>query len=455
MNASYTDPDLPSPVGTDFDHDASMDSDLDSEMDGENAGAEQRVSGIVKSEIEDMVLSFLRQLAHRNSNAASEKNSKPKVVLQLANRTSQTEGPQQRQLVYPRKCNSGSARPFAQLFRVMDIAHEAVIDDISSTKRDMYYKDVPLFGTQRVVDNLVDDLAATFEVERSDLNVRATSKGLVCGSSLSIHLRSGEVLQPNDSDGTLIPVGEDIQSFSLVRAISWVLIVEKDAVFQTLYLRSPRSSSPLILSQGKGYPDLATRHLVKTLSDCLQDVPILALVDADAYGLDILSVYKYGSRSLRHEVGKLAAARMEWMGVKGSELNELGVHADHLLPFTKQDEKMALTMLRRPDLPQEWRKELSRMLFTRRKAEIEVLSNIKVPLARDTSASDTDNSSFSQNCSLYDFDGNLIPSPEISVDASLFPQVAQCSASATRSSAPLNHPLVHYVVLKIQAALAG
>ena len=51
-------------------------------------------------------------------------------------------------------------------------------------------------------------------------------------------------------------------------------------------------------------------------------VPILALVDADAYGLDIFSVYKYGSRNLRHEVGKLAAARMEWMGVKGSELNE-------------------------------------------------------------------------------------------------------------------------------------
>ena len=51
-------------------------------------------------------------------------------------------------------------------------------------------------------------------------------------------------------------------------------------------------------------------------------VPILALVDADAYGLDILSVYKHGSRSLRHEVGKLAAARVEWMGVKGSELNE-------------------------------------------------------------------------------------------------------------------------------------
>ncbi|KAL1723839.1 Spo11/DNA topoisomerase VI subunit A [Schizophyllum commune] len=319
----------------------------------------------------------------------------------------------------------------------MDIAHEAVIDDIPSTKRDMYYKDVALFGTQRVVDNLVDDLAATFEVERSDLNVRATSKGLICGSSLLIHLRSGEVLQPNDSDGTLIPVGEDIQLSS------------------RLFVDCKSSNMELWMERGKGYPDLATRHLVKTLSDCLHDVPILALVDADAYGLDILSVYKYGSRSLRHEVGKLAAARMEWMGVKGSELNELGVHADHLLPFSKRDEKMALAMLRRPDLPQEWRKELSRMLFTRRKAEIEVLSNIKLPLTRDTSASDVDNASFSQDCFLYDFDGNLIPSPEVYVDASLFPQAVQCSASTIRFPAAVYNPLMHYVVSKIQAALAG
>ena len=67
----------------------------------------------------------------------------------------------------------------------------------------------------------------------------------------------------------------------------------------------------------------AHEYVVRILTYILHSsVPILALVDADAYGLDILSVYKYGSRSLRHEVGKLAAARMEWMGVKGSELNE-------------------------------------------------------------------------------------------------------------------------------------
>ena len=46
---------------------------------------------------------------------------------------------------------------------------------------------------------------------------------------------------------------------------------------------------------------------------------LIALVDADAYGLDIVSVYKYGSASMRHENEGLAAQRLEWIGVSAAE----------------------------------------------------------------------------------------------------------------------------------------
>lgn len=46
----------------------------------------------------------------------------------------------------------------------------------------------------------------------------------------------------------------------------------------------------------------------------------MGLVDGDAYGLDILSVYRYGSQNLRHENEKLAAHRIQWLGVRASEL---------------------------------------------------------------------------------------------------------------------------------------
>ncbi|KAJ4497217.1 Spo11/DNA topoisomerase VI subunit A [Lentinula lateritia] len=259
--------------------------------------------------------------------------------------------------------------------------HEAVTENVPVTKRDIYYQDVPLFKEQRIVDNIVDDIAASLKLERSDLNVRATSKGIFCGSTLNVYLSSGDVIHGNDSEASLIPVGEDVETFRVDEDLAWVLIIEKDAVFQTLcHLNA--SNHPLLpgkglLITGKGYPDMATRHLVKTLCDSLpKTVPIMALVDGDPYGLDILSVYKYGSSRLRHENGKLAARRVKWMGLWSSELSRVGIDKDALIPISQHDEKKALSMLQRPQdvMPAKWRKELMYMLHSRRKAEIEILS---------------------------------------------------------------------------------
>ncbi|KAJ7346909.1 topoisomerase acting in meiosis [Mycena albidolilacea] len=291
---------------------------------------------------------------------------------------------------FPKKRATGSARPFAQLFKVMDLIHEAIVDGVPATKRDMYYKDVTLFKKQNVVDNLVDDLAATFEIDRADLNVRAMSKGLVCGSGLTIHLNSGESVHATDTEGALIPAGEDIETFTVAEDVGWVLIVEKDArqaIFQTL-CRVRIASHPALpgrglIITGKGYPDVATRQLVATLSACLpRRIPLLGLVDGDPYGIDILAVYKYGSRAMAHEVDKLAAPRVKYLGVLASELASYGVDRDALLPITKADEKKALTMLGRP-IPAKWRKELSHILHARRKAEIEVLASASAPARRD------------------------------------------------------------------------
>lgn len=49
-------------------------------------------------------------------------------------------------------------------------------------------------------------------------------------------------------------------------------------------------------------------------------IPILALVDADPYGLDILSVYKYGSQATVHEGDTLTAPRIELLGIKITEM---------------------------------------------------------------------------------------------------------------------------------------
>ncbi|KAH9083770.1 DNA topoisomerase IV alpha subunit [Lactarius deliciosus] len=283
--------------------------------------------------------------------------------------------------------------PFAQFFRTADLAHEAIMDGLPVTKRSLFYRDVQLFKKQSVVDKVVDDLAATIDTTRAQLNIRASPKGLICGGGLSIRTVGGDVIHVTESEGTLIPVLEDIASFDFSNKIDWVLVVEKEAVFQTLrqlcFVRHPFSHRGTgVMITGKGYPDLATRQMVKTLSDNLPStVPFVTLVDGDAYGLDIASVYKFGSVTLRHESYRLAVPRIECIGLWASELASLGIDKCALLPISRADEKKARSMLRR-ELPDRWKKELVHMLYTRRKAETEILSSVSCipgdphPLAR-------------------------------------------------------------------------
>ncbi|KAH7888791.1 Spo11/DNA topoisomerase VI subunit A [Phlebopus sp. FC_14] len=409
----------------------------ESESSGDGEASSRDMAAEAMERIEDLALTILEQIVEASKTSDHNVNLGPastasvpsrskhgKIEIRLADRRKEgLDGPGVRVLRFPMQTRSASSRQIAQLLKVMNLAHAALGVSLPLTKRDLYYKDVSLFGSQRTVDRLADDLAATLELDRSELCIRATSKGLICGNDLIIHLKEGGALCLNDQEGTLIPAGEDVDQFEVKSDLAWVLIVEKEAVFQNL-CRLQFASYPNLLGSGliitgKGYPDIATRSLVKTLSDNLPDhVPILALTDGDAYGLDILSVYRYGSQNLRHESSKLAAHRIEWLGIKASELKDLGIDLDALIPITSHDEKkvelynavlqmmllivdgelyivlQAMAMLRRQGLPAEWRhvtlknrgtlfdhltgvacrRELTRILHIRRKAEIEILT---------------------------------------------------------------------------------
>ncbi|RXW23514.1 hypothetical protein EST38_g2345 [Candolleomyces aberdarensis] len=353
------------------------DSNVDMDEDAEAEGSDTEQCEALDL-IEDMVVNFLTQVTTAYTRSSSRSDSdgsevgedsrkkggikkRPKVEVQLADRRKLDKNG----WVY------GSVLLYlvvsdTQLFSVLDIAHEALTANMPTTKRDVYYKDVKLFKTQKTVDQV-------------DFGQRAASKGLLCGSGLTIHLFSGETIAGKDTDGVNIPVGEDIESFGVDEDVRWVLVVEKEAVFQTLCRLGVANHACMpgrgIVITGKGYPDVATRHLVKSLADALpKRIPIAALVDCDPYGLDILSVYRYGSKGMQHENELLAARRIRWLGLRTSELSELGIDWDDLLPITRNDEKKILSMLHRPHLPSKWKQELMRTLHLRRKAEIEIIS---------------------------------------------------------------------------------
>ena len=59
----------------------------------------------------------------------------------------------------------------ARFVRVLQIIHDLLKCKIFATKRDIFYRDVGLFGRQSIADKVIDAIALHFNVSRYDLNI--------------------------------------------------------------------------------------------------------------------------------------------------------------------------------------------------------------------------------------------------------------------------------------------
>ncbi|KAI5780761.1 Spo11/DNA topoisomerase VI subunit A [Geopyxis carbonaria] len=295
-----------------------------------------------------------------------------------------------KKLTFPgRRCSE--AWMFTAFLKIMNIAYECVLADRIYTKRDVYYRDVNLFRKQSVVDNMLNDLAATLGVRRASLNIVAAAKGLVTGN-IQLYMQRGSVLCCNRVDGgLLIPHRIDIRRIEISASVKWIVLLEKEAIFHEICdSPSSRFKESTIFLTGKGYPDIATREFLVLLSETT-GCPVFALVDLDPHGIDIISTYKFGSASMFYESSYLKINCLDWLGLKYEDLrstvcgyqhaNHQGKSPEGLLAMSSLDRRKANAMLQRDCIndQSEWRLELQRMLFSGVKAEIEILNHCTAP----------------------------------------------------------------------------
>lgn len=97
--------------------------------------------------------------------------------------------------------------------------------------RDLFYQNVQLFkNKQYVCDQVIDDIAVSLGVERSQLNLVASSKGLVVGP-ITFTLTSGALVDCSNHV-CLIPNESNIASIQV--NATHLLVIEKDATFEAL-----------------------------------------------------------------------------------------------------------------------------------------------------------------------------------------------------------------------------
>ncbi|PWN20990.1 DNA topoisomerase IV, alpha subunit [Microstroma glucosiphilum] len=280
-----------------------------------------------------------------------------------------------RSSTYTYPCRAASTvKSLSMMFRILEEMHCALHAGRVVTKRDIYYRAPALFGSQAAVDRLVDDIASQLGVRRSALGVTAASKGLIAGAA-SIRLIDSDATSSeatvtlSHQHKTLIPNVDDISEIDTTS--SWLLVVEKEAVFQTLVEagitsgRTPGLGHGILVT-GKGYPDLITREFLARISQDCPLLSILVLVDHDPFGLHIFEQYL---KAMPPD------SNIRLLGLRSRDLQHLPSSTDRdLLPLTRADRVRAENTLAQESLNQTIRDELQSMLAKGYKAELEILS---------------------------------------------------------------------------------
>ncbi|KAM9342433.1 meiotic recombination protein SPO11 [Pholidichthys leucotaenia] len=270
-----------------------------------------------------------------------------------------------------------SVTKFAQVLKILSVIYKLVQSNSYATKRNIYYNNTQLFGSQRTVDTIVDDISCMLKVPRRSLHVLATSKGLISGDLCYMEADGTRINCRSIS--TAVSVSSNVGGIrNIASSAKFIMIVEKDATFQRLLDDDLCTKlSPCIIITGKGVPDVNSRLMVRKLWDELH-IPIYALVDADPHGIEIMCIYKYGSVAMSFEAHSLTVPSVMWLGLLPSDLQRLRVPNSALIPLTKKDESKLNSLLERPYLTSQpdWQKEMELMQQSKVKAEIQSLEAI-------------------------------------------------------------------------------
>jgi len=293
------------------------------------------------------------------------------------------------------------ARKFMQTMLMASIIFEALSNGEYPTIRDLYYRgkhtirfrklpskavaEENTWDEQSESDSVIRDIEVYTNVLREEMLILSKEKGKVVGE---MKIRSGDDvidLSKMGHGAYSIEPTPDLIEFIEVSA-DFVLVVEKDAVFQQLHRIGFWRKYRAILITSAGQPDRATRRFVRRLNEEL-GLPVYVLSDSDPYGYYIYSVFKTGSITLSYESERLATPKARFLGVMMTDIfgsPKLGKRPyltdeerrNYIIKARERDVKRAKELREYPWFKSErWQVELDEFLDRKVKLEIEALAS--------------------------------------------------------------------------------
>ncbi|XP_057249919.1 uncharacterized protein LOC130591044 [Beta vulgaris subsp. vulgaris] len=111
---------------------------------------------------------------------------------------------------------------------------------------------------------------------------------------------------------------------------NFILVVEKLIVLESLMEENFCQKYPYVLVTGCGQPDIL----------------VCALVDFNSCDFQIMRSYKVGSFKLAHESYRLTVPNLNFVGLSGKDLKELGIANSKLTHMGKRELRLARSLRR-------------------------------------------------------------------------------------------------------------
>ena len=301
------------------------------------------------------------------------------------------------------------SRKFMQTILMASIIYQTLINNEYPTIRDLYYRgkhtiryrsytgrieEENTWDEQSESDSVLRDIEVYTNLLREEMLILSKEKGKVVGN---MRIRSGDDIIDLSKMGHgayAIEPTPDLIEFIDVDA-EFVLIVEKDAVFQQLHRAGFWKKYKAILVTSAGQPDRATRRFIRRLNEELK-LPIYIITDSDPYGWYIYSVFKIGSITLSYESERLATPEARFLGVSMSDI--FGDPQRKKKPYlTETERRNYIIKAKEMDLKRarelknykwfqtkEWKREIDIFEEKKSKLEIEALTSKGLSFLMDT-----------------------------------------------------------------------
>ena len=292
--------------------------------------------------------------------------------------------------------NYSQSKRFMQTVAVAAKCHKFVKENLHTTIRGLFYQlkyslgedvDENVFSEQSESNPLIEDIEVALELKREDLNLNANRKGVLAGNMKVMDTFGNERLEIDCSkqgrSGWAIPsdVDNDIE-FVDVKA-KYVLVVEKDALWQRLNEDGLWKKENFILITPQGQAARGTRRLIRKLAD--QGLPVYLFTDSDAWGWYIYWTIKTGSINLAYIGSDVATPEAKFIGVTMSDLDKYEFLNKMTINASDVDLKRAQEMLNYSWISKSkpWVTELERMIKSKKKLEQDALQGPRLTFVDD------------------------------------------------------------------------